>query len=85
MAGVGIGAIQELLDHKSLAMTVRYSHLSPDFQQEAVDTLVPPEPASEAESEVIPELTPRRSRPRSHKPIACTKRLSFSDLHRTRP
>jgi len=50
MAGVGIRAIQQLLGHKSLAMTVRYSHLSPDFQQEAVDKLVPPEPATEVES-----------------------------------
>jgi site-specific recombinase XerD len=47
MAGVGIRAIQELLGHKSLAMTVRYSHLSPDFQQEAVDKLVAPEPETD--------------------------------------
>jgi site-specific recombinase XerD len=44
MAGVGIRAIQEALGHKSLAMTVRYSHLSPDFLQEAVDRLVPSQP-----------------------------------------
>jgi integrase len=41
MAGVGIRAIQEALGHKSIAMTVRYSHLSPDFLQDAVDKLVP--------------------------------------------
>ena len=40
MAGVGIRAIQEALGHKSIAMTVRYSHLSPDFLQDAVDKLV---------------------------------------------
>jgi site-specific recombinase XerD len=51
MAGVGIRAIQELLGHKSLAMTVRYSHLSPDFQQEAVDRLVPPEAETDAENQ----------------------------------
>jgi hypothetical protein len=47
MAGAGIRAIQEALGHKSIAMTVRYSHLSPDFIQDAVDRLVPsqPEPA----------------------------------------
>lgn len=41
MAGVGIRGIQEALGHKSIAMTVRYSHLSPDFLQDAVDRLVP--------------------------------------------
>jgi integrase len=50
MAGVGIRAIQELLGHKSLAMTVRYSHLSQDFQQESVDKLVPPQPEPESEN-----------------------------------
>ena len=41
MASVGIRAIQEALGHKSIAMTVRYSHLSPDFVQDAVDKLAP--------------------------------------------
>ena len=50
MKGIGIRAIQELLGHKSLAMTVRYSHLSPDFQQEAVDKLVRPQPETDAEN-----------------------------------
>jgi len=49
MTGVGIRAIQEWPGHNSLAMTVRYSHLSPDFQQEAVDTLVQPQPEAHAE------------------------------------
>jgi hypothetical protein len=31
----------QALGHKSIAMTVRYSHLSPDFLQDAVDRLVP--------------------------------------------
>ena len=31
-------------------MTVRYSHLSPDFPQDIVDKLVPPEFESEAEN-----------------------------------
>jgi integrase len=50
MNGVGIRAIQEALGHKSIAMTVRYSHLSQDFLQEAVDKLVPPEPETGAEN-----------------------------------
>jgi site-specific recombinase XerD len=41
IAGAGIRAIQEALGHKSLAMTVRYSHLTPEFVQDAVDRLVP--------------------------------------------
>jgi hypothetical protein len=41
MQGVNLRAVQEALGHKSIAMTVRYSHLSPDFQLEAVERLVP--------------------------------------------
>jgi site-specific recombinase XerD len=41
MAGVGLRAVQDALGHKSVAMTVRYSHLAPDFLQDVVDKLVP--------------------------------------------
>jgi hypothetical protein len=44
MEGAGIRAIQEALGHKSVAMTVRYSHLSPEFVRDAVNKLVPPKP-----------------------------------------
>jgi integrase len=40
MAGVGIRAIQDALGHKSIAMTVRYSHLAPDFLLNVVEKLV---------------------------------------------
>jgi site-specific recombinase XerD len=40
MAGVGLRAVQDALGHKSVAMTVRYSHLAPDFLQDVVDKLV---------------------------------------------
>jgi site-specific recombinase XerD len=43
MARVGIRAVQEALGHKSIAMTVRYSHLDPDFMADAVDKLAPEE------------------------------------------
>lgn len=46
MAGVRIRVIQEALGHKGIAMTVRYSHLSPDRVQDAVDKLAP-QPADE--------------------------------------
>ena len=42
MAGVSIGAIQLALGHKSIAMTVRYSHFAPDYMMDAVEKLVPP-------------------------------------------
>lgn len=40
MAGVGLREIAELLGHKSLQMVMRYSHLSPQHQQDAVQRLV---------------------------------------------
>ncbi len=39
MRGVHIRALQELLDHKTLAMTQRYSHLAPEQSQNAVKLL----------------------------------------------
>jgi site-specific recombinase XerD len=41
MAGVGLRAVQDALGHKSIAMTVRYSHLAPDFLLNVVEKLVP--------------------------------------------
>lgn len=41
MARVGLRATQDAPRHKSIAMTVRYSHLAPDFLQDVVDKLVP--------------------------------------------
>lgn len=51
MAGASIRAIQEALGHKSIAMTVRYSHLSPDFIQDAVDRLAPQQQEELAENQ----------------------------------
>jgi site-specific recombinase XerD len=39
MAGVDIRTAQELLGHKSIVMTMRYSHLSADHRQAAVERL----------------------------------------------
>lgn len=41
MAEVGLRAVQEALGHKSIAMPVRYWHLSPDFLLDVVERLVP--------------------------------------------
>jgi site-specific recombinase XerD len=52
MRGATIRAVQDLLGHGSLAMTLRYSHLSPDARRDAVrlldrgDVLVTPMSAS---------------------------------------
>ncbi|MGB7307905.1 MAG: site-specific integrase [Candidatus Acidiferrales bacterium] len=42
MAGVDLRTIQDLLGHKSIAMTVRYSHLSPAHTLAAVELLAGP-------------------------------------------
>jgi integrase len=39
MRGVSIKAIQELLGHASIEMTMRYAHLSPDVRRDAVRLL----------------------------------------------
>jgi len=39
MSGVDLNTVRELLGHKSLEMTIRYSHLSQDFKKRAVDVL----------------------------------------------
>jgi site-specific recombinase XerD len=39
MAGVGLKEVQELAGHKTLSMTNRYAHLSPEHKQKAVQQL----------------------------------------------
>ena len=39
MAGVDLPTVKELLGHKSIAMTLRYTHLSTDHKQRAVSAL----------------------------------------------
>jgi site-specific recombinase XerD len=40
MAGVDIRTVQELLGHRDIKMTMRYSHLSPDHRATAVEKIV---------------------------------------------
>jgi integrase len=40
MEGVGLMTIRELMGHKTMAMTLRYSHLSPGHRRTAIEGLV---------------------------------------------
>ncbi len=40
MAGVDLRTVQELMGHKNIEMTVRYSHLAPKHTLAAVEQLV---------------------------------------------
>ena len=46
MRGASLKAVQELLGHESIEMTLRYSHLSPDVKREAVKLLDAPAAAN---------------------------------------
>ncbi len=39
MSGVDINTVRELMGHKDIRMTLRYSHLSPSYKKRAVDIL----------------------------------------------
>jgi hypothetical protein len=39
MSGVDLNTVRELLGHKDMAMTLRYSHLAQSHKQRAVDLL----------------------------------------------
>ena len=42
MRGVALKAVQELLGHASMEMTMRYAHLAPEVRSHAVDVLDEP-------------------------------------------
>jgi integrase len=42
MAGVDLKTLQELMGHKTIAMTARYAHLAPTHKLQVLETLVRP-------------------------------------------
>jgi len=39
MQGVDLKTVQQVMGHKDIKMTMRYSHLSPEYVQEAIGRL----------------------------------------------
>jgi len=61
MRGASLKAVQELLGHESIEMTLRYSHLTPDVKRESVRLLDRTEKLGDIrETEEGQEKTPRR-------------------------
>jgi site-specific recombinase XerD len=50
MDGVDIRTVQELMGHKTITMTMKYSHLSPGHQMDAVQRLVKPQNAVQTDT-----------------------------------
>ena len=42
MEDVNLKTVQELMGHKTIAMTARYAHLAPTHKSQALETLVRP-------------------------------------------
>jgi site-specific recombinase XerD len=62
MAGVDIRTVQELLGHKTIAMTIRYSHLAPKHTLAAVERLDSPTEgatATTSATEPVSDLVPQ--------------------------
>jgi integrase len=68
MAGVNLKAVQVLMGHKTISMTMRYAHLAPDHLTAAVATLVP-SGSSDSSSEVVTKSVTGRSRGQRRKTI----------------
>lgn len=63
MAGVDLRTVQALMGHKTLEMTLRYAHLSPAHQLEAVNRLVsrkPTDTSSDTEDPATIREVPRK-------------------------
>jgi len=62
MRGASLKAVQELLGHESIEMTLRYSHLTPDVKREAVRLLDRAEKLGDIRETAAAEMeNPRRT------------------------
>jgi hypothetical protein len=52
MAGVNLRTVQELMGHKSIVTTMRYAHLAPQHQADAVERLVLPAPEGSTDTTI---------------------------------
>ena len=65
MAGVDIRTVQELMRHKTIAMTVRYAHLAPKHTLSAVERLDAPTVSptdTTTDTDVKPSSSPEAAR-----------------------
>ena len=52
MRGVDLRTVQELMGHKSIVTTMRYAHLAPQHQADAVERLVRPTPGASTDTAI---------------------------------
>jgi len=70
MAGVDLKTVQELMGHKTIAMTARYAHLAPTHKLQALETLVRPGSIS------VP--TGRKLATRAKRPLVAENLIAFN-------
>jgi site-specific recombinase XerC len=51
MAGVNLNAVQEITGHRTIAMTMRYSHLKPNHLESAMESIAPGPVATKLKAE----------------------------------
>ena len=59
MAGVDLRTVAQLMGHKTIQMTMRYAHLAPDHQQNAVERIVNTTPSTKSKANGMKRLAKR--------------------------